>query len=335
MKTIAGITITKRTRDSSFYGEIDGESYLVSPGEDLYDEFNEFYLACRSLDYAEREERVQQMIAEGKFPHILGNRKATITETEKPNAIALLTKGMQGLIDFFSEFGFTPSFRFVNTLAQKLQEGIGSPAVYNPAKTYVCNYFSLMDSSYKNEVAQKIKSAEFERVLSLIVQYGAPKQKVNSRLKVYYGPAGTGKTTRALEETKQNCIICNSSMLPADLMEDFVFVDGRPDFKPSRLWQCMENGEKITFDEINLLPFDTLRFLQGLSDGKTEFYYKNRPVHIKEGFEIIGTMNLMLGGMAYGLPEPLVDRCFDIEMCELTADQLAKAVMGSDTPIVE
>jgi hypothetical protein len=63
-------------------------------------------------------------------------------------------------------------------------------------------------------------------------------------------------------------------------------------------------------------------------DGKTEFYYKNRPVHIHEGFQIIGTMNLSLGGMIYGLPEPLVDRCAETKQYELTAEQLAKAVMG-------
>jgi len=119
-------------------------------------------------------------------------------------------------------------------------------------------------------------------------------------------------------------------MLPSDLMEDFIFKDGQPDFNPSLLWECMEEGRKVVLDEINLLPFDSLRFLQGIVDGKTEFYYKNRPVHIAEGFQIIGTMNLSLGGMTYGLPEPLVDRCAETREFVLTADQLAKAIMGME-----
>jgi MoxR-like ATPase len=185
-----------------------------------------------------------------------------------------------------------------------------------------------MDSSYVKEVKAKVKSAEFGQIVSDFAQYGQPTTTVNTRLKVYFGPAGTGKTTEAQRESDNRCIVCNSSMLPSDLMEDFIFKDGNPDFNPSLLWNCMEQGQTIVLDEINLLPFDSLRFLQGIVDGKTEFYYKNRPVHIHEGFQIIGTMNLSLGGMVYGLPEPLVDRCADAKQYELTAEQLAKAVMG-------
>ena len=163
-----------------------------------------------------------------------------------------------------------------------------------------------------------------------IAQYGVPTSHINTRFKVYFGPAGTGKTTIAQEESENRCIVCNSSMLPSDLMEDFIFKDGNPDFNPSLLWDCMEQGKTIVLDEINLLPFDSLRFLQGIVDGKTEFYYKNRPVHIHDGFQIIGTMNLSLGGMTYGLPEPLVDRCSDAKEFALSAEQLAKAIVGWD-----
>ena len=41
-------------------------------------------------------------------------------------------------------------------------------------------------------------------------------------------------------------------------------------------------------------------------------------------------MNLTLGGMVYGLPEPLVDRCAEVKEFSLTAEQLAKAIMGMD-----
>ena len=187
-----------------------------------------------------------------------------------------------------------------------------------------------MDSSYVKEVGQKVKSAEFKQIIKDIAQYGTPTTHINTRFKVYFGPAGTGKTTIAQEESDNRCIVCNSSMLPSDLMEDFIFKDGNPDFNPSLLWDCMEQGKTIVLDEINLLPFDSLRFLQGIVDGKSEFYYKNRPVHIHEGFQIIGTMNLSLGGMVYGLPEPLVDRCSETKEFALTAEQLAKAIVGWD-----
>ena len=49
-------------------------------------------------------------------------------------------------------------------------------------------------------------------------------KKLRYDLKIYYGSAGTGKTTKAQKETAGRCMICNNSMLPADLMEDFIFI---------------------------------------------------------------------------------------------------------------
>ena len=171
-----------------------------------------------------------------------------------------------------------------------------------------------------------MKSAEFKQILKSVGST-TPTHSVNNRFKIYYGSAGTGKTTQAQKETDMRCVVCNNSMLPSDLMEDFVFIDGKATFKPSMLWRCMEEGKPITFDEINLLPFDSLRFLQGVLDGKTEFQYKGNTVHINDGFMIIGTMNLSVNGMVYGLPEPLVDRCADMQKFKLTADQLLSAIM--------
>ena len=227
-----------------------------------------------------------------------------------------LKRGLNNMINFFKEFNFAPSFRFVNTLARK---GI------EEAKQYVLNYFYLMDSPYAEEVSHKIDSPEFNGILGDFFVREVT-QAINKRFKVYYGAQGTGKTTQALEETANRCIVCNASMMPADLMEDFTFDDGKAVFHPSALAKAMEMGEPITLDEINLLPFDSLRFLQGIFDGKSEFLYKGNTIHIADGFKVIGTMNLAINGAVYGLPAPLVDRCEDIESFELTADSLMNAI---------
>lgn len=227
-----------------------------------------------------------------------------------------LARGLNNMINFFKEFNFAPSFRFVNTLARKGREA---------AKSYVLNYFSLMDSPYAEELSHKVDSPEFEGVLNdFFVK--EPSQHINKRFKVYYGAQGTGKTTRALEETANQCVVCNASMMPADLMEDFTFDDGKAVFHPSALARAMEAGTAITLDEINLLPFDSLRFLQGIFDGKTEFLYKGNEIRIADGFKVIGTMNLAINGAVYGLPAPLVDRCEDIENFELNAESLMAAI---------
>ena len=248
-----------------------------------------------------------------------GEEKEQEQEQKEEASIAVddqLKRGLNNMINFFKEFNFAPSFRFVNTLARK---GI------EEAKQYVLNYFYLMDSPYAEEVSHKIDSPEFNGILGDFFVREVT-QAINKRFKVYYGAQGTGKTTQALEETANRCIVCNASMMPADLMEDFTFDDGKAVFHPSALAKAMEMGEPITLDEINLLPFDSLRFLQGIFDGKSEFLYKGNTIHIADGFKVIGTMNLAINGAVYGLPAPLVDRCEDIESFELTADSLMNAI---------
>ena len=75
----------------------------------------------------------------------------------------------------------------------------------------------------------------------------------------------------------------------------------------------MEEGQPHILDEIRLLTDDCLRTLQGFLDNKTEFNFKNETIKIKEGFKIIGTMNLEVSGQIYSLPEALVDRAYLIK----------------------
>lgn len=225
---------------------------------------------------------------------------------------------LNDLIAFFTEFEFTPGFRFVNTLAHKVSNN------KKAAKEYITNYFRLSDSSCSNSIIEKIDSAEFNNILDNLGK-AVPTKTVNNRFKVYYGPQGTGKTTDALNETS-DCMVCHSAMLPSDLMEDFKFVDGKATFDPSPLWNAMEAGTPIVLDEINLLPFESLRFLQSILDGKAEFIYKGREVKINDGFKVIGTMNLFVNEMTYPLPAPLVDRCEEIKEYSITGDNLMSAI---------
>lgn len=227
---------------------------------------------------------------------------------------------MQDMINFFSEFSFEPNFRFVNTFVRKCVDNVAE------ATQYVASYFELTDNAYAVEIVDKMKSYEYEKLVNYLKCADVTK-KINTRFKLYYGSQGTGKTTIAMEETDNSVMVCHSAMLPSDLMEDFKFDDGKATFKPSALQLAMVNGTKIVLDEINLLPFESLRFLQSLLDGKEQFEYKGETIVIKDGFQIIGTMNLIVNGATYALPEPLVDRCEDIVKFKLTAKMLAGAII--------
>ena len=321
------LSVSRSAKGSDVIISYKGKLAIVPPVAPDYNEAVNLYNALRCTPRIDRE----NAITDGRItlPSWLTGEQAEavakVVEAAEELPVdkkAQLLEGLNGLLKFFTEFDFVPSFRFTNTLAQKVVKSQAE------AKNYINHYFALTGSSFANDVEQKIRSKEFTELLKKIKEYGAPAQEINNRFKVYYGSAGTGKTTLAQSETDNRCIVCNSSMLPADLMENFIFKDGKPDFNPSMLWECMEQGKPIVLDEINLLPFDSLRFLQGIVDGKKSFFYKNREVHINDGFEIIGTMNLTLGGVTYGLPEPLVDRCEDIREFVLSAEQLAGAITG-------
>lgn len=223
----------------------------------------------------------------------------------------------ESILNFFKDFEFEPSFRFVNTLhlhADSLED----------AKQYIYNYFNIVDSPYKDDINEKMKSFEFKTIITKLQNIKSTKH-TNTRFKIYYGSAGTGKTTAAMKEANNNVIVCNSAMLPSDLLEDFAFDNGKAGFHKSALWIAMEEGKKIVLDEINLLPFESVRFLQGITDNKQSVVYKGQTINIKDGFEIIGTMNLRLGGSCYGLPEPLIDRAYELKEYKLTKEQLINA----------
>lgn len=315
----------RKSKDGKYYINNASISFTDTAEEN---EFSDFYKRIMRIETDQREGYI---VAEKEtFPNVYkaffsdeeenaegATAPVEMTEAEKKKAVI---DGLKHLIDFFKEFDFEPNFRFVNTLSLNLKQGEAR------AKEYINNYFELIDSPYCNEISAKVKSKEFSELLNNIKTI-APTKIVNHRFNLYYGSQGTGKTTIAVKESGSNPIVCNSSMLPSDLMEDFVFVDGKATYTPSAFWRAMVEGRTIVMDEINLLPYDTLRFLQGLLDNKSAITYKGNEIEINENFRIIGTMNLTVNGMTYGLPEPLVDRCATTKKFSLSAADLFSAIV--------
>ena len=320
MKITDALDVTLRNSSDLIITDLTHGRIILCAGEAPYAEVRAFYDECRA-NVAQSDRENFFNAHHEIFDNLFGVAVAVATPPPELTPAEYVERGMNGLIDFFKEFAFTPNFRFVNSLAHALST---SPKM---ATAYVENYFRLIDSPYAVEVRHKMSSDEFKMILADLAK-SAPTHRINNRFKVYYGDAGTGKTTIAQRECENRCIVCNNSMLPSDLMEDFIFDNGKPSFKPSILWDCMTNGKPIVLDEMNLLPFDSLRFLQGILDNKKEFVYKGHTVTIADGFQIIATMNLVVNGAVFNLPEPLVDRSAEIKEFHLSAKQLVSAIMG-------
>lgn len=309
-----------------------GAEWVIDYDDPMYSELEALHIATVGKSDTDKEQIFDLLINDGTLSILkqfildhfsnafdIVDENAPTSPTTELTPEEVVKNAITGMMKFFSEFDFSPNFRFLNSLSRipKKDEKLA----------YISNYFELINSPYAQSVNEKIKSKEFKSVLKDFSSIKANKE-INKRFKIYYGAQGTGKTTKALNETNNCCVVCHSAMLPTDLMEDFKFDDkGNPIFIPSPLYNAMESGTPITLDEINLLPFESLRFLQGILDGKTEFQYKDKTVHIADGFYIIGTMNLTVNGMTYGLPEPLVDRCSITKKFELTADTLLSAII--------
>ena len=218
------------------------------------------------------------------------------------------------VIDFFSEFNFSPSYRFMNSICRATNK-----------RAYVNNYFMVQDHVRAAEIAEKTKSDEFKTIVTMLKDF-TPENIINNRFELFFGEPGAGKTVKATSLT-DSVTVCSSDMLPSDLMQNFVFKDGKADFDKSDLWIAMEEGKTITLDEVNMLPFESLRFLQGITDGKESFNYKGHEIKIHPNFKIYATMNLNVNGQCIPLPAPLVDRAYDIVEFKLTADALVSAMV--------
>ena len=282
----------------------------------------EIYKAYRSSKYSDDEKTNILKINMNILMNGGGTSTSTSTSTSgnTPVTSQFIEKVASDLISFFSEFHFEPNFRFVNTLSLVTKDPAKNPI------DFIESYFELQDSQYTSSIVEKMKSTEFSDIISRLRNIPTTTQ-INNRFKVYYGSQGTGKTTEGFEECEGRCIVCHSSMLPQDLMEDFSFDDGKAGFNPSALYRAMEEGKSIMLDEINLLPYDSLRFLQSILDGKAEFIYKNKTVKIAEGFTVIGTMNLIVNEAVFSLPAPLIDRASELKKFTLTAQKLVGALV--------
>ena len=303
-------------RQARYASDADQETKLI---ENLVSEIKSAYDPSKIFKPYRRERTSKSGYVDIKYDGVISIDEGAPTDLEASTTKSeadISDKRRQvakDIIKFFSEFTFVPAARFVNTLSQC--------SSYAECKKYVNDYMNLVDHPDKNEICEKIKSDEFKNITTNLMDCKGDKQ-INQRLEIYYGPAGTGKTTEAIKlYPEANVTVCNELMDSDAIMKVFDFNDenGHPVFKPSQLQLDMIEGRPHILDEMNLLPMNTLRFLQGILDSKEKINYEGKEIVIKDGFKIIGTMNLVVNGQVFNLPEPIVDRAYKLK--EYKADE--------------
>jgi hypothetical protein len=244
-----------------------------------------------------------------------------------------LAEIMAELFNFFSEFRFKPAARFMDTLLRQ-------PTVAK-IKSYIAAYFILQNSPDAESISEKMESGEFmglaAKIHDITNDYIRIKpEAINSRLVIYYGDPGTGKTHKAINENPEaDVVACCSSITPDELLRVFDFTKdndparlGKPTFMPTATATAMTEGRTVILDEINMLPPDTLAFIQEITDNKPHIHHMNLDFNIRPGFKIIGTMNLVVNGNTISLPNPLVDRIAEADEFVLEPDMVTSMLLA-------
>jgi len=113
------------------------------------------------------------------------------------------------------------------------------------------------------------------------------------RLYILVGETGAGKSTLAMNRFPDVITYgCSPANDPNDLMFFLANKDGKglkP--HPSQLNMAIREGHKVLLDEINLLPYESLMFLQSITDEKKSIVVGDEIVPIHPDFRILATMN--------------------------------------------
>jgi midasin (ATPase involved in ribosome maturation) len=199
--------------------------------------------------------------------------------------------------------------------------------VRNP-KEYILGTLDLIGQPDEDKERAKalLESAEYADYVDKLHKVKKTRAPINSRLSIYYGEPGTGKTTIA-EQKAAVKIVASSTMDDSSLFGSFNPLT--KSFELSALGQAMRDGQTVVIDEVNLAPIGVLQRLQAITDNSKEFVENDQkdsdgnPLKIKihDNFKVILTLNVETNLGCHYLPSPLVSRAAEIR--HFTSDDLS------------
>ena len=169
---------------------------------------------------------------------------------------------------------------------------------------------------WNEDVSAEVRTSLAERNVALVNVMGSP---------------GGGKTYAAVKAAETlnggtaDTVPCSPSMDAADTLYAYRldYKSGKRGYIPTALLDAMPCGRAVVLDEINLLPMEARMFLQNVLDNKSKVHVMGQEIPIRDGFFVIGTLNIETGLGTQPLPLPLVDRAAVIREFRTSTSQCA------------
>lgn len=182
-------------------------------------------------------------------------------------------------------------------------------------KGYLHNCAELegFDDSLLEVCENLLNNAEFSSISDSLdlIKGDIRNKKINKRLSIYFGNAGTGKTSKARNENPNAIFeVARENDKPSELFTTFNPTTNKYEKTPLAL--CAESGGTYILDEGNLLPRACWSRLQSMLDNTTSFIDRGIEIKIADSFKFITTMNLETNFGKRPLPNPIVSRACEI-----------------------
>lgn len=211
------------------------------------------------------------------------------------------------LREFFSEFGFTPHPRFINTMAHADKEKMAD---------YAANYFAITGHPKAKEIAVKTKTAEFAAICSQLAGFPV-KCRINRRLEIYYGYPGTGKSWTAMHRYP------NAQTVAYSTNAEYLWITIR---------DAIAGDYPLLLDCFNHLPAKSFGIIKEVLEADEKITIGGETLEIGDGFRIIGEITLE-GRGEDSIPASLADRAAAIEHFNPSAGDAACIALFGETGI--
>lgn len=226
-------------------------------------------------------------------------------------------------VEFFAEFRFDLNPRFFSTIVNQ--------ATPDAVKEYITGYFRITGDPESDAIGLKCESDAakdlFARTASM-----RPASGMNARLDIFYSRFENGcddltmKALGLLPDAETVYGDYDTGDVKGLFRESGVDGEGNPASFDTPLAAAMKNGSAVILEHINLLSLACQQELRSVTDERSSVTIGGEEYHIKPGFRIVATMNLLVDRQVKPLSPWLANRASTIREFESDPETMASLV---------